>query len=298
VKGPTTETTSQDVLPSPINWYPGHMAKAQRRLLEKLRQVDLVWEVRDARLPLTSGNEMLQRKLGLKARLIVLNKTDLADPENVRLWTDWFRRRGEPFMFIDSGQAQASRRLVAKSRDLMAAKRQRFMTKGIKPPPLRLMVVGLPNTGKSTLINRLLKKKAVPTGAQPGVTRGESWLVLAGDLELLDTPGVMPPRIDSEEQGLCLCAIHALKDEIVGKERIAHFLVGHLLVHGSSVFRDRYGLPAGCLEVQAAVERIGRHLNFLKQGGEIDSAKTCDQVLSDFRRGWLGVCSFESPPPL
>jgi ribosome biogenesis GTPase A len=292
-----SESTSPALTDSnPINWFPGHMAKAMRLALTKVSKVDAMLEVRDARLPLTSGNSMLHEKLASKPRLIVLNKTDLADPENVGFWTDWLKRRGEPFIFISSGDRRSLRHLLVMARELGGRKRRKMVAKGIRSPPLRLMVIGIPNTGKSSLINRLIGRRAVPTGNRPGVTRGESWLVLNQDLELLDTPGIMPPRIETEEQGLGLCAIHAIKDEIVGQERVARFVATKLLKQHTAAFRQRYALSELDIEDQDVIEMIGKRLHFMKKGGEVDLAKTCVQLLTEFRSGALGTCCFEYPP--
>jgi len=159
------------------------------------------------------------------------------------------------------------------------------------------MLLGIPNTGKSTIINRLTKRKAAGTGDRPGVTRSQEWIVLGRDLELLDTPGIMPPRIDTEEQGLWLCAIHAIKDEIVGKEKVASFVVKYLQQIASPDFINKYSLQdSEVIESEELIMQIGSKLNCRKKGGEIDYAKTCSQILHDFRSGLLGACSFEKPP--
>ncbi len=279
-----------------INWFPGHMAKALREVQKKVKLVDLVLEVRDARVPLASGNGALQKILGQKRRLIVLNKTNFAEKENIELWKNWFLQSNQPFVFINSLEQRSLKRLTVIARQMMQDKWQTFRNKGIKPPPLRMIIVGIPNTGKSTIINRLTKRKAARTGARPGITQSQEWIVLGKDMELLDTPGIMPPKIETEEQGLWLCAIHSIKDEIPGKEKVAEFVVNHLVGNRSPAFQSRYQLENTEATPRELIIRIGEQLHMKKKKGVIDIAKTCGHILQDFRQGLLGTCSFEFPP--
>jgi ribosome biogenesis GTPase A len=280
-----------------INWFPGHMAKALKDVRQKISKVDLVLEVRDARIPLASGNISLEKALNQKPRLIVFNKANLAEKANIKLWRNWFAERDDRILFLDAFDARSLKMLSKMARAVMQQKWQKFIKKGIQPPPLRMMLLGIPNTGKSTIINRLTKRKAAGTGDRPGVTRSQEWIVLGRDLELLDTPGIMPPRIDTEEQGLWLCAIHAIKDEIVGKEKVASFVVKYLQQIASPDFINKYSLQdSEVIESEELIMQIGSKLNCRKKGGEIDYAKTCSQILHDFRSGLLGACSFEKPP--
>lgn len=273
------------------------MAKALRDVRLKISKVDLVLEIRDARIPLASGNPSLEKALNQKPRVIVFNKANLAEKNNIRLWQHWLSERNERFQFINAFDEKSLKKLLKMARAMMHPKWQKFISKGIHPPPLRIMLLGIPNTGKSTIINRLTRRKAAGTGDRPGVTRTQEWIVLGKDLELLDTPGIMPPRIDTEEQGLWLCAIHAIKDEIIGKEKVASFVVDHLQQALSPEFLTKYQLSdsetAGGEEL---ILKIGSNLNCLKKGGEVDYAKSCSQILHDFRLGLLGACSFEKPP--
>ena len=279
-----------------INWYPGHMVKALRGVQRKIKSVDLVLEIRDARVPLSSGNQTFQKLFGQKLRLIVLNKTMLAEPGNIKLWQQWFSKSDTPFIEVDAFEPTCARKIKEAANNILQKKWLSYKKKGITPPPMRMMIVGIPNTGKSTLINRLTKRRATRTGDKPGVTRGQEWIVLGKNLELLDTPGIMPPRIDSEEQGLWLCAIHAIKDEIVGKERVASFVLEILAGKNPSKIKERYHLEQIHLDTDELLLQIGRNMNFLKKKGDIDVSKTCGQILHDFRNGILGPCSFETPP--
>ena len=279
-----------------INWFPGHMVKALRGVQKKIKSVDLVLEIRDARAPLSSGNQTFQKLLGQKPKLIVLNKSKLAESENIKLWQEYFLQSGQLSVFTDAFASDCGRKIKEAANRVMQKKRDTYRKKGISPPPLRMMILGIPNTGKSTLINRLTKRSATRTGDRPGVTRGQEWIVVGKNLELLDTPGIMPPKIETEEQGLRLCAIHAIKDEIVGKEKVASFVLETLVKKHPSPLRKRYHLDQLDLDIQGLLRQIGDNMNFLKKKGEIDISKTCGQILHDFRRGILGPCSFENPP--
>lgn len=284
-------------LRNPINWFPGHMAKAMRGVSQKIKVVDLVIEVRDARAPLASGNNKLDEMLGQKPRLIILNKSDLVSREDLSVWERWFATNGTPSLFVSAFDAKALSRILSQSREITSDKWRRYEEKGIVPPPLRVMIVGIPNTGKSTLINRLVSKKTAKTGNKPGVTRSEEWIVLKHKVELLDTPGIMPPKIADDEHGLWLCAVHAIKDEIVGKERVAKYVLRHMLNADAEIVRSRYRLgQAKNGDIESVLNQIGEELNFRGKGGEIDLAKVYDVILRDFRQGALGKICFERPP--
>jgi ribosome biogenesis GTPase A len=278
-----------------INWFPGHMAKALREVRQKVGRVDIVIEVRDARVPLASGNPSLNKVIQGKPRLIVMNKSNLADPAVNRQWEEWFQDQGQAAIFVNALASSSLKRIPEICRKLMKDRWASIIKKGIKPPPMRMIVVGIPNTGKSTLINRLTKRSATRTGDRPGVTRHQEWIVLGKDLELLDTPGIMPPRIENEEQGMWLCAIHAIKDEIVGKEQIASYLVDKFKHRNAGVFMKRYQIDSLDQTPEELLMQMGNRLNFKKQGGEIDYMKTCNHFLKDFRKGILGTYTFELP---
>lgn len=287
-----TEYTAQ----SHINWFPGHMNKAIRQVKQKLKLVDLVLEVRDARVALTSGNKSLHEIIGQKKHLIVLNKTNLADPENVKQWKEWFKENKINHVFINCLDKKSLKKALNEAKETMKEKWASFTKKGMRTPPLRMMIIGVPNTGKSTIINRLTRRNAAQTGDRPGVTRGQEWIVLGKDMELLDTPGIMPPHIDTEEKGLWLCAINSIKDEIVGVEKVAHYLVNFMLERYSKLLEEKYGVETNGLDSIGAILKIGERLNLKKAKNEIDITKTSVQILNDFRKGKLGRVSFEEPP--
>jgi len=286
---------SENPLSNRINWFPGHMAKAFKEVQKKVKLVDLVIEVRDARVPLSSGNNALQKMLGNKPRMIVFNKSNLAEQEVVSQWQKWFLDKNISAIFINALEKKSLNLLSKTAKQIMKEKWKTFQDKGIRPPPLRMMMIGIPNTGKSTIINRLTNRNAAQTGNRPGVTRNQEWIVLAKNMELLDTPGIMPPRIDTEEQGYWLCAIHAIKDQILGEERVARFVVNYLINKNQSELLKHYQLESLDHQPEDLILMIGETLNFKKKKSEIDYTKSCSHILKDFRLGNLGRCSFEFP---
>ena len=218
-RGKAKEKPADHVAGSSINLYPGHMAKALRKVKENLRKVNIVLEIRDARVPLTSGNTSLHDVSGQKYRLIILNKADLAESEHLEKWEAWFEKQGIPYLFLNSFEKLSIQQLMKRAREIVESKKE----KETKKFNLRMMIIGLPNTGKSTIINQMANKKATKAANTPGLTRNQQWVNLEGGIQLMDTPGIMPPTIQTDEQGFWLCAVHAIKDDILGEDRVAFF---------------------------------------------------------------------------
>lgn len=282
---------------SEINWYPGHMARAIREIKEKLKLVDIVLEIRDARAPLASGNFTLDETLRQKSRLIVLNKVNLADPKIIHLWDEWFKKQGDPYIFIDCFDKSIMKKALAQARSIVEQKRKESNPETyVQKDKLKLMVIGLPNTGKSTIINQLAGRTATKTADRPGQTQVQQWIVIDDDLELLDTPGVMPPLLVKAEHGLWLSAINAIPDDIVGEEKPARFLVEHFIAINSKEFKERYKLDSLDLGVEAILEKIAVLRCCVRQKGLPDLDRVHKLILLDFRRGELGKCCFGLPP--
>lgn len=280
-----------------FNWYPGHMAKALREIKEKLKTVDIVLEIRDARVPLISGNKVLDATLGSKSRLILLNKVNLADPEQIVKWEAWFTAQGIPFIFANCFEKTSMKKVIALARKVVEDKRLECNPELLEQKAkLRLMVIGLPNTGKSTIINQLANRPATKVADKPGQTQKQQWITIDKDLELLDTPGVMPPNIEKEEHGLWLSAIHAIPDAIVGEEMPAIFLVKYFLKNKTPEFMERYKLDTFEMTVDEAFEKIAKARGCIKQKGVPDLERVYKLLLLDFRRGDLGKCCFGVPP--
>ena len=211
-----------------INWYPGHMLKAKKELAEQLKRVDVVLEIRDARIPVSSINQDFEELLGHKKRILIFNKTALADQEVTRNWEESFRKQDIPFLFIDALKKSHLQKILPLSRNIMQQKWSAFRRRGILPPTLKLLICGIPNVGKSSLINRLSGRKAAETGPAPGVTKHQDWIKLGRDVELLDTPGILWPKIKDRETGLRLAITGAIKDSIVGTSQLSIYLIGIL----------------------------------------------------------------------
>ncbi len=287
---------------NPINWYPGHMLKAKKELQGRLKQVDVILELRDARIPLASVNKDIETVLNQKHRLILLNKSGLADPQAVKQWKTYFHNEGISCHFMDIKQNQGVKEVLPLARLFMKAKWERFEAKGIRHPELRLMVVGIPNVGKSSLINKLVKRHAAKTGPHPGVTKQQEWVRLGHDAELLDTPGILWPKFDRPEIGFMLAVTGAIKDQVAGEQRLALYLIHHFLEHYSSLLTDFYRLDSSSLVDDSdspppiqTLEAIAKKRGCLKGGGEFDLQRASNIVLRDFREGKLGQVSFQWP---
>ncbi len=284
-----------------INWFPGHMLKARKELAGQLKRVDVVLEVRDARIPQTSIIPDFEELIRNKRRVVLLNKSRLAEPQVLRTWEQQFSRQADapPLLVVDVLENRNLKRILPLARSLMKDRWETFKRRGIRPPELRLMVVGIPNVGKSTLINRLVKRKATETGPRPGVTKRQEWVKLDRDAELLDTPGILWPKIESEEIGLRLAITGAIKDAIVGQERLGAFLLQRLQERHPEAF-DRYGLDEDAREgaPHEVLTAIADARKCLKEGGELDLYRASEVLLSDFRSGRLGPLSLDLPDPV
>jgi ribosome biogenesis GTPase A len=290
------ELTPDHLVSAGINWYPGHMAKAIREIKEKLSTVDIVFEIRDARAPLASGNKMLESTLRQKSHLILLNKVNLASPNMVQEWQKWFEEQGTPFMFIDCFDKGTMKKVMAFAKSIVDKKRKESNPDMSPKAKMRLMILGLPNTGKSTIINQLAGRNATRTADKPGQTQVQQLIVIDKDLDLLDTPGVMPPSLAKEEHGLWLCALNAIPDDVVGEEKPAKFLIDFFKEHNSKEFKERYKLENLDLSTEDIVEKIAVLRGCLKQKGQFDYDRVYKLILSDFRKGDLGKCCFGAPP--
>jgi len=280
-----------------INWYPGHMLKAKKELARQLKRVDVVLEIRDARIPVSSVNQDFEELLGHKKRILIFNKTALADQEVTRNWEESFLTQDIPFLFIDAIKKSHLQKLLPLSRKIMQQKWSALRRRGIRPPTLKLLICGIPNVGKSSLINRLSGRKAAETGPAPGVTKHQDWIKLGRDVELLDTPGILWPKIKDRETGLRLAITGAIKDSIVGTSQLNIYLIGILIKKLPAKLQKLYQLNRGDLSLfpEDILQKIAENRGFLKRGGVIDQPRAESLVLRDFRQGKLGRLSFDYP---
>ncbi|MBE5905757.1 MAG: ribosome biogenesis GTPase YlqF [Lachnospiraceae bacterium] len=277
-----------------INWYPGHMTKARRMMQEDIKLIDLVIELIDARVPLSSRNPDIDELAKNKSRLILLNKSDLADKRKLKLWTAYFEEKGFFVVSLDARSRGGMKSIQNVIMEACKEKIERDRKRGIKNRPVRAMVVGIPNVGKSTFINSFAGKAATKTGNKPGVTKGKQWIRLNKQVELLDTPGILWPKFEDPQVGMKLAMIGSIRNEILNLDEVALSLL--------EVLREQYG---GTILQRYQVEEVGENheillaiaksRNILKKGGEPDYAKAAILLLDEFRDGKLGEITLEEP---
>lgn len=278
-----------------IQWFPGHMSKARRLLQENLKLVDVVLEVVDARIPSSSRNPMLEEIVEKKPLVVVLNKSDLADPDLTLRWESYFAGRGLSAVPVDSVRGAGVGRIAAKVKQLAGKKTVSLGSSGRLPRAPRCMIVGIPNVGKSFLINRLAGKKSARTGNKPGVTRGQQWIRL-GQADLLDTPGILWPKFDDPEVGYRLAVTGAIKEQVFNVEEVAGRLARWLWVNHPGSLSARYRLEAAGEEgSEEILGMIGQSRGLILPGGKADTYKAAVLLLKEFREGTLGRFTLESP---
>ncbi|GBG54902.1 ribosome biogenesis GTPase A [Sporomusaceae bacterium FL31] len=277
-----------------INWFPGHMAKAQRMIREHLKLVDVVIELLDARIPASSANPVINNIIENKPRVIALNKADLAEPEWTERWINEFRQQGLQVVAIDSMTGKGTKTLVSRVEQLASAKIAHLAAKGINPRAVRAMILGIPNVGKSSLINRLLGTATVRTADKPGVTRGKQWIKIGKNLELLDTPGVLWPKFEDPEVGFKLAVTGAINDEVYDMEKLIDKFLKLLRENYSDRLLERYKLNSPLPEDSLALlELIAKKRGCLRSGGIIDEEKARRIILNEFRAGKLGAFTLD-----
>lgn len=274
-----------------VQWFPGHMAKTRRLIGEHLKVCDAVFELLDARIPSSSRNPMINEILGPKPRVIVLNKADLADPGSTREWERILSGEGFPVLRVDSVRGTGTRAVAAAVRKAAPPERWRG-----REYPCRVMVVGIPNVGKSSFINRLAGRKAAGTGGKPGLTRGRQWVRCGRGIELLDTPGVLWPKFDDPKVGYRLAATGAVKEEVIDVEDVARWLIRWLLKNSPTALKKRFDLCALPRDSHDLLKLIGIKRGLLLSGGRVDYTQTAVALLKDFRDGRMGRFTLDKPP--
>ncbi|MBQ9045954.1 MAG: ribosome biogenesis GTPase YlqF [Oscillospiraceae bacterium] len=279
-----------------IQWFPGHMTKAQRMIEDQMKQVDAVCEILDARIPMASRNPDVDRLAGSKPRIVVLNRTDLADPNATARWRAWFRARNMAVLETDSRTGKGVKGFSGAVRSVLKDTIEAYAAKGQVGRPMRVMVVGIPNVGKSTFINQVARRKAAAAGDRPGVTRGKQWITVDKGLELLDTPGILWPRFDSQEVGELLAITGAIKAEVLDRETLsANFLLRLAQVAPDAVEQRYKFRPDPTLGGYALLEQAAKKRGFLISGGEYDTERMAAVLLDEYRGGKLGRLTLELP---
>jgi len=276
-----------------IQWFPGHMAKARREVQERLKLVDIIFELIDARLPLSSRNPMIDQVINQKPRLLILNKADMADDSETRKWIEYFASNGHTAVAINSFEGKGLQKVVKAAQEILAEKWERMRAKGMKPRAIRAMIVGIPNVGKSTLINRLAKKNIAKTGNTPGVTKSQQWIKVGQEIELLDTPGILWPKFEDQEVGLKLAITGAIKDTIINMEDLAVYGLRFLSIHYPNRMEERYGITFVDEDLVKTFDHIGKLRRVFGPGGEIDYDQVAEIIVRDIRNQHLGNLSFD-----
>ena len=289
-----------------INWYPGHMAKTKRQIQEDLKLIDVVVELLDSRIPLSSRNPEINAIVKDKKRIIVLNKSDLADEKETIKWLEYFKSQKIPTIITDANSGKGIKDVIKKAEEIMEGELNKREEKGRIGRKIRIMILGIPNVGKSSFINRLANKNSLGVGNKPGVTRKKQWIKISNSIELLDTPGVLWPKFESEEVALNLAYTGTIKDDILEKTEVAFYFLKYMLENEIDKLSKRYNLNKEeilkSLENQNRPEneiiydimlRIGKTRGAVVSGGNIDDTKTANIILEDFRSGKLGRITLE-----
>lgn len=269
-----------------INWFPGHMAKARRQMEEQLKLVDIVIEIRDARMPLASGNPLLNELAKNKEKLVILNKSDRADTKENDLWLSYFDKA----LLCDSVNEKITNKVVNEVKLILKAKLDKAKARGIRKKTLRAMVVGIPNVGKSTFINNIVKKKVAKAENRPGVTKNLQWIRINEDVELLDTPGVLWPKIEDQNQAKILALLGSMNDEILDSEDLTYFGLNYIKDNYPGLLNKRYGINE---DEDDLIEAIGRNKMWLTSNDKVDRTKTYKLILKDIRENNIGRITFE-----
>ena len=280
-----------------IQWFPGHMAKTRRMIQENLSQVDIVFEVLDARIPLSSRNPEIAKLVGTKPILTFLNKTDLADPSLTSLWCDYYTKQNNRCIAIDCASGKGVDKISDTVKDILSEKLERYQNKGMTGKKLRAMVVGIPNVGKSSLINKLSGSKKAKVENRPGVTLDKQWVSTSIGVDLMDMPGVLWPKFDDQVVGENLAITGAIKDQILDIEEIAMMLCARLRDMYPLLLKERYKIDDDALSLDAydLFEAIGRKRGMLVSGGDVNSRRTAEMLLNEFRSATVGRITLEKP---
>lgn len=275
-----------------INWYPGHMAKTKREIKEKLELIDIVFEVIDARIPYSSKNKDVDSMINEKPRVLIMTKIDLCDMEKTNKWIKYYEDKGFVVIPVDLANNFNTKIIFDKIKPLVDEVNSKRASKGLKSRKARVLVLGVPNVGKSTLINRLVGKKATSVGNKPGVTKNLEWIRLNDKIELLDTPGILWPKLDDNTVAYNLAAMTAIKDEILAKDDLAIYIINKMLSSYEENIRNRYNITVKD-DIVTILDEIGKKIGAIKNK-ETDYDKVYSKVIKDLQEGYLGKVTFDN----
>jgi ribosome biogenesis GTPase A len=277
-----------------INWYPGHMAKTKRLISENLNLIDVVYEVIDARIPFSSKIKDIDELLKNKKRILIMTKYDLCDKDETNKWVKYYESLGYKVLCLDLEKTTNLSNLINLTNSIMEEDNNKRIEKGLQKRKTRVLVVGIPNVGKSTLINRLSGKKVANVGNAPGITKNLSWIRVSNDVELMDTPGILWPKFDSEENSLNLASLTAIKEEVLPIDRVVIYILNMLDKYYNNILQDRYGIDhVDNEEIEETLEAIGRKRGCLQRGGIVDYDKVYSVVMNDIKNGIIKGITFD-----
>ncbi len=274
-----------------INWFPGHMKKTKEIIIDNLKLVDVVLEIIDSRIPISSRNPMIDEIVADKPRMIIMNKSDLSDPEENKKWVKKFRDEGIPALLMNSKENVPVDKIYKEARTLLKDKFEKNEKNNIDNPMIRMMIVGVPNSGKSTFINKVSKKKGAKVGNRPGITQTKQWIKTGSNIQLLDTPGILWPKFE-EKIGLHLSFTNAIKDEVLNIEDLTLKFLEEMKENNPEALVDRYGVDPA-LPALEIYEAIAKKRGAIISGGDFDYTRTANIILNDFRSGKLGKITLE-----
>ena len=278
-----------------INWYPGHMKKTMDNIRLSLKLVDIVGEIIDSRIPISSKNPVIDDVLKDKPRIMILNKSDMADENETKKWLSYYRKKGYGAVVVDALHSKGLDKIYSVAKEMLADKFKKLEEKNLSAKTIRMMIVGIPNVGKSTFINSISKRKSAKIGDRPGVTKQVQWIKTKNDLELLDTPGVLWPKFEDERIGLHLAFTGAIKDEIMDIENLAFRFIDELNKKDVNILKNRYNLSEDSYEETIfLMDEIGRNRGAILKKNEIDYFKVANLVFDDFRKVKLGRITLET----
>lgn len=273
---------------APINWYPGHMAKTKREIKEKLNLIDIIYEVIDARMPISSKIVDIDELIGNKKKILLMTKYDICDKEETNKFIKHYENKGYTVIPLDLMNENPTDKLVSISKNLMLEENEKRKAKGLKPRSIRALIIGVPNVGKSTLINRLVGKKSAGVGNKPGVTKNLSWIRINKDIELLDSPGILWPKLENQESAHILAALSSIKEEIIDTMNLSCFILKKMMKLYPNNLYDRYGIEELDEDFIETFDMIGKKRGALTKGGVADYDKVANIIVKDLKNGYLG----------